>query len=125
LVLARIGAGVTLNPVAATQIRAIAGLAGFAIIFTIARRWNLVGRALRNRPAMSRTATGALFGPVLGVSLGLFAAQHTSTGIAATIMALAPVIVIGPSIIVFKEKVTAREMLGAFIAVVGVALLFL
>ncbi|MEE8441960.1 MAG: DMT family transporter [Spirochaetia bacterium] len=125
LVLGRIGAGVTLNPVAATQIRALAGLAGFAIIFTIARRWRLVGRAFRNRPAMSRVATGALFGPFLGVSLGLFAAQHTSAGIAATIMSLVPVLIIVPSVVVFKEKVTVREVTGAFIAVAGVALLFL
>ena len=125
LILGRIGAGVTLNPFAATQIRALAGLAGFAIIFTVARRWKLAGRALRNKPAMSRVATGAVFGPFLGVSLGLFAAQHTSAGIAATIMALVPVLIIVPSILVFKEKVTVREVAGALIAVAGVALLFL
>jgi len=125
LILGRIGAGVTLNPFAATQIRALAGLAGFAIIFTVARRWKLAGRALRNKPAMSRVATGAVFGPFLGVSLGLFAAQRTSAGIAATIMALVPVLIIVPSILVFKEKVTVREVAGALIAVGGVALLFL
>ena len=124
LILGRIGAGVTLDPFAATQIRALAGLAGFAIIFTIARRWKLLGRALRNKPAMSRVATGAVFGPFLGVSMGLFAAQHTSAGIAATIMALVPVLIIVPSIIVFKERVSVREVVGAFIAVAGVALLF-
>ncbi len=125
LILGRIGAGVTLDPFAATQIRALAGLAGFAIIFTIARRWKLVGHALRNKPAMSRVATGAVFGPFLGVSVGLFAAQHTSAGIAATIMALAPVLIIVPSVIVFKERVSVREVAGAFIAVAGVAMLFL
>ena len=125
LILGRIGAGVTLNPFAATQIRALAGLAGFVIIFTVARRWKLAGRALRSKPAMSRVATGAVFGPFLGVSLGLFAAQHTSAGIAATIMALVPVLIIVPSILVFKEKVTLREVAGALIAVAGVALLFL
>ena len=68
---------------------------------------------------------GAVFGPFLGVSLGLFAAQHTSAGIASTIMALVPVLIIVPSVIVFKEKVTVREVAGALIAVTGVALLFL
>jgi len=125
LILGRIGAGVTLNPFAATQIRALAGLAGFAIVFTIARRWKLIGRAVRDRPAISRVGIGAVFGPFLGVSLGLFAAQHTSAGIASTIMALVPVLIIVPSVVVFKEKVTVREVTGAFIAVIGVALLFL
>ena len=67
---------------------------------------------------------GALFGPFLGVSLGLYAAQNTSAGIASTIMALVPVLIIVPSVIVFKERVTVREVIGAVVAVVGVGLLF-
>ncbi|MCK4515361.1 MAG: EamA family transporter, partial [Spirochaetaceae bacterium] len=41
-----------------------------------------------------------------------------------TIMALVPVLIIVPSIIVFKERVSVREVVGAVIAVAGVALLF-
>jgi drug/metabolite transporter (DMT)-like permease len=125
LILGRIGAGVDMDPFAATQIRALAGVLGFAVVFTILGRWRLVGRGLRNRPAMARLSLGALFGPFLGVSLGLFAAQNTSAGIASTIMALVPVLIIVPSVVVFKERVTAREVAGALIAVSGVSLLFL
>lgn len=125
LILSRVGAGVTLDPFAATQIRAFAGLLGFAVLFTVLRRWRRVGTALKNRPAMGRVATGALFGPFLGVSLGLFAAQNTSAGIASTIMALVPVLIIVPAVLVFREKVRPREVAGAVVAVVGVGLLFL
>jgi drug/metabolite transporter (DMT)-like permease len=40
-------------------------------------------------------------------------------------MALVPVFIILPAIIIYKEKVTLREILGAFVSVAGVALFFL
>jgi drug/metabolite transporter (DMT)-like permease len=125
LILGRLGAGVTLNPFAATQIRVFAGIIGFALVFTLARRWRTVAGAVRDAGAMRRVSLGAFFGPFLGVSLGLYAAQNTSAGIASTIMALVPVLIIVPSVFVFKERVTVREVFGAVVAVVGVGLLFL
>lgn len=125
LVLSKYGAGVDFDPFAATQIRAIAGIVGFSLLFVLFRRFGEVGRAVRNGGAMVRIGVGGFFGPFLGVSLGLFAAQNTSTGIAATIIALVPVLIIAPSAIIFGERVTAREVAGAVVAVVGVALLFL
>ncbi|MFW6293935.1 MAG: DMT family transporter, partial [Spirochaetota bacterium] len=125
LILGRLGAGVTLNPFAATQIRVFAGIIGFAVVFTMTRRWRTVATAVRDAGAMGRVSLGAFFGPFLGVSLGLYGAQNTSAGIASTIMALVPVLIIVPSVLVFKERVTVREVLGAFVAVVGVGLLFL
>ncbi len=125
LILGRLGAGVTLNPFAATQIRVFAGILGFALVFTITRRWRTVATAVRDAGAMRRVSLGAFFGPFLGVSLGLYAAQNTSAGIASTIMALVPVLIIVPSVLVFRERVTAREVFGAVVAVVGVGLLFL
>lgn len=125
LVLGRYGAGTDLDPFAATQIRVFAGIVGFSLLFFALRRWREVGAALLNRGAMLRISAGALFGPFLGVSLGLFAAQNTSTGVASTIMALVPVLIIVPSMILFKERVTPREVIGSLIAVGGVAILFL
>ena len=125
LILGRLGAGVTLNAFAATQIRVFAGIVGFALVFTLSRRWKTVVQAVRDGGAMGRVSLGAFFGPFLGVSLGLFAAQNTSAGIASTIMALVPVLIIVPSVVLFKERVTLREVVGAIVAVIGVALLFL
>lgn len=124
LVLGRLGAGTTLNPFAATQIRVFAGIIGFSLMFTVTRKWKEVAKAVGDGGAMARVSTGALFGPFLGVSLGLFAAQNTSTGIASTIMALVPVLIIIPSVLLFKEKVTLREVFGAIVAVTGVGILF-
>ena len=74
---------------------------------------------------MKRIALGSVFGPFLGVSFSLIAIQHTQAGIAATIMAIVPVLIIPPAIILFHEKVNWKEILGAVIAVAGVAIFFL
>jgi drug/metabolite transporter (DMT)-like permease len=74
---------------------------------------------------MAVMSLGSLFGPFLGVSFSLLAVKHTATGIAATIMAIVPVLIIAPSVALFKEKVTLREIVGALVAVAGVAVLFL
>ena len=78
-----------------------------------------------NVKAMISTSIGSFFGPFLGVSLSLAALQYTTTGIASTIMAMVPIFIIPPSILLFRHKVTAREMLGTLISLSGVALFFL
>jgi drug/metabolite transporter (DMT)-like permease len=124
LVLSKVGAP-TYNAFSATQIRVIAGMAGFlAIIAALGRMPNLL-RATRDGRAMGVLSIGAFFGPFLGVSLGLIAVQNTTAGIASTIMATTPVLIIVPSVLVRHEKVSPREIVGALVAVAGVALLFL
>lgn len=110
---------------AATQIRVITGFAGFMIIYTMLRRWYRLIPALKNRPAMKSLTIGAFFGPFLGVSFSLLAVTYTSSGIAATIMSIVPVLIIPFSVLMFKEKITLREILGAFVAIGGVALFFM
>lgn len=124
LVLSKLGAP-SYDAFGATQIRGIAGIVGFALIVTLTGRWRPVAAGLRNPRAMGLLSIGAFFGPFLGVSLGLVAVQHTSTGVAATIMALTPVLIIIPAVFLLKERVTLREIGGAVLAVAGTALLFL
>jgi drug/metabolite transporter (DMT)-like permease len=113
------------DPFAATQIRTIAGMVGFSLLFTLLGRWRRVGQALSNGRAMLLTTIGAFFGPFIGVSLSLLAVQNTETGVAATIMSLVPVIIIPSAVIVLKERVTLKEVIGAGVAVAGTAILFL
>lgn len=110
---------------AATQIRVITGFFGFVIIYTMLGRWHRLLPAIRNRQAMGSLTIGAIFGPFLGVSFSLLAVKYTSSGIAATIMSIVPVLIIPFSVVMFKEKISPREVLGAFIAIAGVALFFL
>lgn len=124
LVLSKYGMG-DYDAFAATQIRVITGLAGFIFIYTIMGRWKRLLPAIKNKPAMKSLTIGAFFGPFLGVSFSLLAVRYTSSGIAATIMSIVPVLIIPFSILMFKEKITPREILGAFVAMAGVALFFL
>lgn len=124
LVLSRHGAP-TYDPFGATQIRSLSGMLGFIALFFITHRWRRIGIAVRDRPAMKYIFRGAFFGPFLGVSLGLFAAQRAGTGIAATLIATVPVILIPVSIFKYHEKIGAQEIVGVVVAVTGVALLFL
>jgi drug/metabolite transporter (DMT)-like permease len=124
LVLSKKGMG-SYDAFSASQIRVLTGIAGFSILFIFMKRWPRVWAALKHPPAMRRITLGAFFGPFLGVSFSLLAVQHTETGIAATLMAIVPVLIIAPSVILFHEKVNPKEILGAVITVCGVALFFL
>ena len=124
LVLSKKGMG-DYDAFASSQIRVLTGIVGFTILFFFLKRWKRVGQALQNKPAMKRIALGSVFGPFLGVSFSLLAIQHTQAGIAATIMAIVPVLIIPPAIIIFKERPSWKEIVGAVITVGGVGLFFL
>ena len=112
------------DPFAATQIRLIAGMFGFAALVTILGQWRSVIKAFSNRQGMAAISLGSFFGPFLGVSFSLLAIQHAKTGIASTIMAIVPVLIIPPAVFLYKEKVTLFEILGAIVSICGVALFF-
>jgi drug/metabolite transporter (DMT)-like permease len=68
---------------------------------------------------------GTVFGPVVGVTLSLAAVALANTGVAATIMATSPILVIALVRLVHGHPVTIRAVLGAAVAIAGVALLTL
>lgn len=123
LVLSKYGMG-AYNAFSATQIRMFAGVLSFSAVLFLVKGWKPVGDAFRNRRSLFLIFLGAFFGAFLGVSFSLLAVQHTGTGVASTIMAIVPVLIIPPAMILFKERVTFREVLGAIVAVLGVGLLF-
>lgn len=112
-------------PFAGTFIRAIFGFVGFLVIILIKHDLRNVGRAVQDRRGMAFASLTTLFGPFIGVSLSLMAVQYTETGIASTLMALTPVLIIAPYSIIKRQRVSAKEVFGAFVTVAGVALFFL
>ncbi len=123
IVLSKYGMG-DYNAFASTQIRAIVAVVGFVIIISVLGRWKNVRMTFSNKPALKRIVLGSFFGPFLGVSFSLLAVQHTNVGIASTLMAMVPVLIILPSVLLFKQKVSLAEAVGAVLSVVGVALFF-
>lgn len=116
---------VAMVPFASTQIRAIVGVVGFlAVMFYIGQGKALIA-SLKDRKAMTAATGGTVFGPFLGVSFSLMAVQYTEAGVASTLMALTPIMILAPAYFFFKQKVTLREILGAVISVIGVSLFFI
>jgi drug/metabolite transporter (DMT)-like permease len=113
------------NVFAATQIRIIAGAFGFIILVTFIKRWPRVKEAVTDTVSMKFIMIGSIFGPFLGVYASLLAIKFTTIGIASTIMAIIPVLIIPPAILLYKEKVTVKEVIGAFIALGGIVLFFI
>jgi drug/metabolite transporter (DMT)-like permease len=68
---------------------------------------------------------GTIFGPVLGITLSLVAIEFAKIGIASTLMATMPIIMLPISKFYFKEELGWKAVLGAVIAVAGTAIIFL
>jgi drug/metabolite transporter (DMT)-like permease len=124
LVLSKYGMG-SYNAFAASHIRIIAAVIGYALIIIFLNKGFLIKNAVNDRKSMRTIALGSFFGPFLGISFSLLSVKYTETGIAATIMAIVPILIIPPSIILFKQRFTWPEIAGAFISVAGVVLMFL
>ena len=114
-------------PFAATMIRATIGLLGFFLLLRVFNKdWRQkLSHAVHDRRAMWCVLGATVFGPFVGVSASLLATQYTSTGIAQTLFALTPVLIIAPAALLFRQRVTPREVVGAVISVAGVCLFFI
>ncbi len=120
-----VAAAEPIDPFAGTQIRVVAGLIGFAAVILATRSWKGVLAGLKDTKALASLSVGAFFGPFLGVSLSLFAVSSGNAGVASAIMSIVPVLIIAPSALILKERVTLKEILGSIVAVAGVAVLAL
>ena len=112
-------------PFASTMIRAIVGTAGFLLLMAIQKDLSRLGNAVKDGGAMGYVLLMTIFGPVIGVSLSLMAVQYTNAGIASTLMALTPVLILFPYAFVYKQRIRLKELVGVAVSMLGVALFFL
>ncbi len=124
LIFSKLGIG-SYNVLAATQIRLIAAFIGLTFIITLKKQWSEIRESFNYKKALKEIAVGSVLGPFLGITFSLLAVQYTATGIVSSISSVSPVIIIPFSIMVFKEKVLPKEIMGAFISIVGIIILFL
>jgi len=114
-----------LIPFSANFYRCVAGIIGFAILHYFHDGMAPFRDALHDRKGLSVAIATTIFGPFVGVGFSLMAVQYTAAGIASTLMAMTPIIIILPSYWLFHEKITWKAVVGAFISVIGVSLFFL
>ncbi len=86
-------------------------------------QWSSSLSKLRDRTAMLLILGGAIAGPFLGIWFSYIAIQNTRVGIASTIMALPPLLLIPLSAIFLGERTSVRGWFGTMLALLGVGLL--
>ena len=114
-----------LVPFSANFYRCLAGVIGFSVLLYYRDGIEPLREAMHDKKGLSVATATTIFGPFVGVGFSLMAVQYTAAGIASTLMAMTPIIILLPSYWLFHEKITWRAVVGAFISVVGVSLFFL
>ena len=112
-------------PFASTMIRSLTGTLGFFALMALGGSLPKPREAGRNRKGLKFTALTTLFEPFIGVARSLMAVQYARAGIASTLMALTPVLILLPYALIYKQKITPKEILGVIVSMTGVALFFL
>lgn len=112
-------------PFGSNMIRCVAGLACFSAWLIVSGNAHRMRESLGDRRGLLAMMVAVFSGPFIGVGFSLMAVQYTAAGIASTIMALTPIIILLPSKWLFHQPITLRTVAGACISVVGVSLFFL
>lgn len=102
-----------------------AGLVLWTITLVIGQVRATAEQIVRESRSLIYVLCGAMAGPLFGVTFSLIALQRTKVGVASTLMALPPVILLPISYFVFKERFGWQAILGTLVAMGGVAVLFL
>jgi drug/metabolite transporter (DMT)-like permease len=74
---------------------------------------------------MLNTVAASFVGPYLGITLSMVAVTFTATGVAQTLLSLMPIMIIPIVWILHRQRTSWRGIVGAAVAVMGVAIIFL
>jgi len=116
---------VPVNPVSTALIRMLFAGAFVWIAALVAGRLPAIRQAAKDKQGIKYTAAGAVVGPFIGMTLSMVALAYTQAGIAQTLMSLMPIFIIPVLWIVYKEKTNSRGIIGAIVAIIGVAIIFI
>ena len=112
-------------PFAANMIRCLAGTLCFTVCLLWRGEMHLMAESRHDHKGLLAMLCAVFVGPFFGVSLSLMAVQYTAAGIASTLMALTPIMILLPSKWLFHQPITWKAVAGAVISCVGVSLFFL
>ena len=112
-----------ISPLWAALLRLSAGTLILSVWSLSKQQTSFILSNLNNPRIIGGTIFAAFFGTYLGIWLQQTAIKFTSVGIASTLLQTSPIFVI-PFAIWMGEKVTVRAILGVFISIAGIALLF-
>ncbi|MCR5004032.1 MAG: DMT family transporter [Bacteroidales bacterium] len=112
-------------PFSANVIRSIGGLLGFIILLNIFGTPGDFRKSASDHKGMLLIFLAVILGPAVGVAGSLIAVNYVEAGIASTLMATTPIMILIPAYFIFHQEITFKSIVGAIIAVIGVSLFFL
>ncbi len=126
LILAKKGLDGDFPSISAVVIRMIVAVVVIWIItLFMGQARSTVKTTISQPKALQVVAYGSIVGPFIGVWLSQVAIQKTAIGLASTLMALTPIMLLPFVKWVFKEEVSIRAVAGTCLAIAGVAVIFL
>ena len=125
LVTAKQGVAGDFPSLSATVIRMLVAAVVMWLLTLVRGQVGSTWRALGDGRARLFLVGGSLIGPFAGVWLSMVAVQHAQVGVASTLMALSPIILIPLDHWVFHEPISPRSVAGTVVALAGATILFL
>ncbi|MEM9807344.1 MAG: DMT family transporter [Cyanobacteria bacterium P01_D01_bin.56] len=116
-------ANTTVDPLWSSLLRLLAGLVCIGGLLLWRGRSQPLTRPKFSARLLGGVAIAAFFGTYLAIWLQQIALKHSPTGIAQSLLATSPIMVL-PMALIIGERVTLRAICGAMVALVGVWLLF-
>lgn len=114
------------GPVSTNLLRNVGGLMAFILYsFVIKRNAKAHFKAFKNPKWLALLFLAAMLGPVIGMSSQMKAFTLAPVGIVTTITQTTPILLLPVDKFILKKKITASSLLGTFISIIGVAILFL
>lgn len=116
---------ITIDPIHATWIRMLVAAIVLYFITVVRGNFKKINKpVLENRnQGMRYVLAGTLFGPVIGVCFSMYAVSMVNVSIAQTIFSLVPVFVLPLALVLTKEPINTRSVVGAAVAISGVLIL--
>jgi drug/metabolite transporter (DMT)-like permease len=126
MVLSKKGLSGGFSPISGNVIRIVTAAVTLWIITLLQGQAKPTFEQLSSQPrSIWPLVAGMIAGPILGVSFSLYAVQNANVGVASTLIALPPIFLLPISYFVFKEHIGWSAIAGTFLAMVGVAILFI
>lgn len=114
------------GPVSTNLLRNVGGLMAFILYsFVIKRNAKAHFKAFKNPKWLALLFLAAMLGPVIGMSSQMKAFTLAPVGIVTTITQTTPILLLPVDKFILKKKITASSLLGTFVSIIGVGILFL
>lgn len=107
----------------ATFVRALAGTVAFGLLIVLTRRISDLYRGLQDLKALFLLTTGAVIGPVIGVTLFLASIARVQPSVTQTILTTIPVLMLPIAHFSGRDRITPMSVFGTLVAVTGVIVL--